>query len=112
MRGADGALANAYVRVDRAKVLREGRAAAGRLLVELQVRKSTADGAGARKFYTELTTPFAGWDGAIRDVVLRKKQPRKVFVQPNTFVENGEVVLKEYPLTPAGAIESFIERKL
>lgn len=39
-------------------------------------------------------------------------QPRKIFVQPNTFVENGEVVLKEYPLSPAGAIESFIERKL
>lgn len=39
-------------------------------------------------------------------------QPRKVFVQPNTFVEGDDVVLKEYPLSPAGAIESFIERKL
>lgn len=37
-------------------------------------------------------------------------QPRKVFVQPNTFVENGEVVLKEYPSTPEGVIASFIER--
>jgi dipeptidyl-peptidase-3 len=25
---------------------------------------------------------------------------------------NGEIQLKEYPLTPAGAIESFIERNL
>ena len=72
----DGALANAYVRVDRAKVLREGRAAAGRLLVELQVRKSTADGAGAREFYTALTEPFPGWDGELRDLVLRKKLVR------------------------------------
>ena len=93
-------------------MLKEGRAAAGKLLVELQVRKSTADGAGARDFYTKLTTPLDGWEGAIRDVVLRKKQPRKVFVQPNTFVEGDEVVLKEYPLSAAGAIESFIERKL
>ena len=76
VRGADGALENAYVRVDRAKVLAEGRAAAGRLLVELQVRKSTADGAGAREFYTELTTPLPGWDGEVRDLVLRKKQVR------------------------------------
>ena len=76
VRGADGALANAYVRVDRAKVLREGRAAAGRLLVELQVRKSTADGAGAREFYTALTEPFPGWDGELRDLVLRKKLVR------------------------------------
>ncbi|GJE95136.1 aflatoxin-detoxifizyme [Phanerochaete sordida] len=112
VRGADGTLENVYVRVDRAAVLARGRAAAGELLVELQVRKSTADGAGARAFYTALTTPLAGWDGAIRDVVLRKKQPRKVFVQPNTFVENGEVVLKEYPSTAEGVIESFVERGL
>lgn len=39
-------------------------------------------------------------------------QPRKIFVQPNTFVVDGEVKLKEYPLTNAGVIESFIERKL
>lgn len=34
----------------------------------------------------------------------------KVSFQPNTFIVNGEVKLKEYPLTPAGVIESFIER--
>lgn len=109
-----------------------GREAAGKLLVELQVRKSTADGPGARQFYTELTTPFPGWEGEVRDLALRKKlvrhrlppvygfiskyvihfQPRKVFCQPNTLIVNGEVVLKEYPLTPIGVIESFIERKL
>ncbi|KAI0758138.1 aflatoxin-detoxifizyme [Fomes fomentarius] len=112
IRGADGSLENAYVRVDREKVLKEGKASAGKLLIDLQVRKSTADGAGAREFYTELTTPFPGWEGELRDLVLRKKLPRKIFVQPNTFIENDEVVLKEYPLNAAGAIESFIERRL
>ncbi|PSR74920.1 hypothetical protein PHLCEN_2v9454 [Hermanssonia centrifuga] len=112
IRSADGTLENAYVRIDREKVLSQGRDAAGKLLIDLQVRKSTADGAGARKFYTELTTPFPGWDGEIRDLVLRKKQPRKLFCQPNTFVVNGEVELKEYPLTPEGVIESFIERNI
>lgn len=76
IRAADGTLENAYVRVDREKVLKEGRDAAGKLLVDLQVRKSTADGAGAREFYTELTTPFPGWDGELRDLVLRKKLVR------------------------------------
>lgn len=38
-------------------------------------------------------------------------QPRKIFVQPNTFVVDGKVQLKEYPLTGAGVIQSFIERK-
>lgn len=37
-------------------------------------------------------------------------KPRKIFVQPNTVLVDQEVQLKEYPLTPAGVIESFIER--
>ncbi|KAI0082668.1 aflatoxin-detoxifizyme [Panus rudis PR-1116 ss-1] len=113
IRDANGKLENAYVRVYREKVLTQGREVAGKLLIELQVRKSTADGPGARKFYTELTTPLPGWDGEIRDLVLKKKQPRKIFVQPNTFIRpDGEVELREYPLTPAGVIQSFIERQL
>lgn len=112
VRDGNGALVNLYVRVDRDLVLTKGREAAGKLLVELQVRKSTADGLGARAFYNDLTTPFAGWEGEIRDLVLAKKQPRKIFVQPNTLSVDGEIQLKEYPLTPAGAIESFIERNL
>ncbi|KAI0934329.1 hypothetical protein AcV5_006205 [Taiwanofungus camphoratus] len=112
IRRADGTLENLYIRVDKQKVLSQGRDVAGKLLVELQVRKSTADGPGARAFYTEFTTPLPGWDGDIRDMVLKKKLPRKIFVQPNTFIVDGEVVLKEYPLTPAGVIESFVERQL
>ncbi len=37
-------------------------------------------------------------------------QPRKVFVQANTFVENGTAVLKEYEATAEGMIQSFAER--
>lgn len=153
VRDANGNLENLYVRVcdrlddsansadlsnaqiDRESVLAKGKEAAGKLLIDLQIRKSTADGAGAREFYTNLTKPMPGWEGEIRNVVLRKKlvrfnpltlsgslnmmsdenefaQPRKIFVQPNTFIVNGKVILKEYPLSTAGAIESFIERKL
>ncbi|KAF8654206.1 hypothetical protein AX16_003732 [Volvariella volvacea WC 439] len=112
VRGEDGDLQNLYVRVDREKVLTRGREVAGELLVELQVRKSTADGPGAREYYTKLTKPIAGWENEIRDIVLHKKQPRKIFVQPNTFIVEDEVILKDYPLNAAGAIESFIERGL
>ncbi|KAG1782483.1 peptidase family M49-domain-containing protein [Suillus placidus] len=112
VRGTDNSLENLYIRLDRQKCLALGQAVAGKLLIDLQVRKSTADGAGARDFYTKLTTPLPGWDDEIRDVVLKKKQPRKMMMQPNTFVVNGQVELKEYPLTPAGMIESYIERRL
>ena len=63
-------------KVDREKVLSHGKAAAGKLLVELQVRKSTADGEGAREFYTQLTQPKESWKGEIRDLVLKKKLVR------------------------------------
>jgi len=112
VRDTSGKLVNLYVRVDRQKVLSEGKSAVGKLLVELQVLKSTADGVGAREFYGKLTKPIAGWEGEIRDIVLQKKLPRKLFVQPNTQLVDGEVRLKEYPLTCAGVIQSFIERSL
>jgi len=112
IRAADGTLENLYIRLDRDKVLTKGKEVTGKLLLELQVRKSTADGEGAKEFYTQLTKPSPQWEGEIRDLVLKKKLPRKIFVQPNTVIANDEVVLKEYPLTCAGVIESFIERKL
>jgi len=112
IRASDGTLEDLYIRLDRNKVLTEGKNVTGSLLIELQVRKSTADGKGAKEFYTELTNPPPEWEGEIRDLVLKKKLPRKIFVQPNTFLENDEVILKEYPLTTAGVIESFVERKL
>lgn len=111
-RDAEGKLEDVHIKLDRDKVLKDGHAAMGRLLVELQVRKSIADGEGAREFYEKLTTPRPGWAGEIRDLVLAKKQPRKVFVQPNTFVVDGKVELKEYPLTNEGVLQSFIERRL
>ncbi|KJA27223.1 hypothetical protein HYPSUDRAFT_35833 [Hypholoma sublateritium FD-334 SS-4] len=112
VRDSNGTLENLYVRVDRSLVLSKGREAAGKLLIELQVRKSTADAAGSREYYTNLTKPLVGWEGEIRDLVLRKKLPRKIFVQPNTVLVDDKIVLKEYPLTPAGVIQSFVERKL
>jgi len=112
IRDEDGKLENVYIRLNREKVLKDGQKVIGELLTTLQVLKSTADGDGARDFYEKLTKPAEGWDGEIRNLVLAKKQPRKIFVQPNTFVKGDDVELKEYPLTPEGAIQSHIERAI
>ncbi|KAJ7109371.1 aflatoxin-detoxifizyme [Mycena epipterygia] len=113
VRDKDGALENLFVRVDRSRALSEGKTVMAKLLVELQVRKSTADGAGARQYYTDLTTPMAVFTPELRNLVLKKKLARKIFVQPTLLIDaNGDVQLKEYPLTPAGVIESWIERKM
>jgi len=112
VRDANGNLENAYVKLDRQNVLQNGSKVMGELLRQLQIRKSVADGPGSRAFYTDLTTPPKEWVTEFRDLVLKKKQPRKIMLQANTVVVDGKVELKEYPLTPAGLIESLIERKL
>ena len=122
--------------MDRERILSHGQQSVGKLLIDLQVRKSTADGEGARDYYEKLTNPLPGWDGELRDLVLAKKQvrslrqmlniffrdslkifhysfqPRKIFVQPNTVVVDGKVELREYSLDAAGAIQSFVERDI
>jgi len=108
----DGKLVQLYVKVDRARVLSEGTAVMGRLLVQLQVPKSIADGDGARAFYEALTHPPPAWEGEIRDLVIAQRLPRRKFVQPNSVLEGEDVVLKEYPLTKEGLIQSCLERQI
>lgn len=54
------------------------------------------------------------WGSKIRNVVLENKQPRKAFVQANTFLDEatGKVTLKHYEASVTGMIESFADRKL
>ncbi|GAA5840612.1 hypothetical protein JCM5353_002086 [Sporobolomyces roseus] len=113
VRSSSGELTDAFARVDRQAVLSRSKEVMGRLLLEIQTRKSTGDRAGAEAFYKKLTKPSQEWIEELRPLVLAKKLPRKIFVQPNTLVnEQGEVELKEYPVTVEGVIESFVERGL
>jgi dipeptidyl-peptidase III len=53
------------------------------------------------------------WGTKVRSVVLKNKQPRKVFVQGSTRIEDsGAVKLTEYEPTPEGMIKSWAERNL
>ena len=53
------------------------------------------------------------WGSKVRRVVLQNKQPRKVFVQANTVLDeaSGKVTLKEYEPTLEGMIQSYAERE-
>jgi dipeptidyl-peptidase-3 len=52
------------------------------------------------------------WGKQVRDEVLRNKQPRKVFVQANTVLDEktGKVELVEYEPSLEGMIKSYAER--
>ena len=101
-----------FIQLDRSKIHDQGVAAIGDFLQKLNVYKATADAKAGIAFYDEATHVPKSWH-SYRDIVLAQKQPRKIFVQGNTMIdESGEVILKEYPLTYAGLIESFIERNV
>ncbi|KAJ3157175.1 hypothetical protein HDU89_002587 [Geranomyces variabilis] len=98
------------ISLDRSKILSHGVPAVATLLQKLNVYKATADAAAGVPFYDEATGVTADWI-ARRDIVLREKQPRKVFLQGNSVLtEKGEVEWKEYPVTLEGFVQSCVER--
>lgn len=52
------------------------------------------------------------WGTKVRNVVLAKKQPRKVFVQANTYLDEatGKVTCQQYEPTLEGMIQSWADR--
>ncbi|OTB08846.1 hypothetical protein M426DRAFT_316873 [Hypoxylon sp. CI-4A] len=108
-------IAGLKIKLDRSKILTSGRKAVGDYLQKLHIYKSTADIETGGKFYSDMTHVDPDfWGKKVRDEVLRNKQPRKVFVQANTYVDEatGKVTLKHYDATPEGIIQSWAERNV
>lgn len=114
----DGRITDLCVRIDRSKILNQGRKSMDGYLQELHISKAIADVDGARKLFVGLTD-LVQWAGSeerlkmFREEVLRKKVPRKIFVQMGTeLVSDGkDVKIREYESTPAGMIQSFVDRE-
>lgn len=98
------------LRMDRSKIRSVGAPAVADLLSKLQAYKATADAENGVRFYLEATSVPEEWN-EIRDIVIKNKQPRKQFVQGNTLIEDGKVVLREYEPSAKGMIQSFVERE-
>eukprot|EP00041_Stephanoeca_diplocostata_P016421 m.323607 g.323607 ORF g.323607 m.323607 type:complete len:706 (+) comp20359_c5_seq7:121-2238(+) len=98
------------VHLARDKIRSVGVPAIGKLLLRLQVYKSTADlDAGSKMYlaYSQVDDAMA----TLRQEVIDRREPRKLFVQPHLAVgADGDVSLHEFAPTPVGLIESFLER--
>jgi dipeptidyl-peptidase-3 len=103
-------LSDLTVRIERSKILSIGRSAVETYLQKLHILKATADLEGGTKLYNDITHVDDFFAEKVRPVVMAKKMPRKVFVQANTVLEGGKVVLKEYDATPEGMIRSYADR--
>jgi dipeptidyl-peptidase-3 len=106
-------LSDLTIKLDRSKITTVGRKAVETYLQKLHVYKSTADVEAGTKLYNDMTSVDPEmWGKQVRDEVLRNKQPRKVFVQANTVLDEktGKVELVEYEPSLEGMIKSYAER--
>jgi dipeptidyl-peptidase-3 len=108
-------LSDLVIKLDRSKITTVGRKAVEDYLQKLHIYKSTADVEAGTKLYSDMTTVDPKfWGKKVRDEVLRNKQPRKVFVQANTVLDEktGKVELVEYEPSLEGMIKSYAERNI
>ncbi|GAB7350859.1 hypothetical protein MBLNU459_g1385t2 [Dothideomycetes sp. NU459] len=103
-------LSDLTVKIDRSKIISHGRPAVEKFLQKLQVYKATADLKNGKELYEGITNVDEFFATKVRPAVLAAAQPRKVFVQANTVLDGDKVVLKEYPSTPEGMIQSYADR--
>ena len=97
------------VRVDRSRILTDGKRALGTMLLRLHMYRCTADVEACRSYYEDLSKVsghYLDW----RKAVMAKRQPKWVFVHANTFLDEDKVRLEEYPATKEGVIESWVKR--
>jgi len=101
------------IKLDRSKIPTIGKEAIGNFLRKLQVFKSTGNIDAARAMYAKYSEvpasgpqPFALW----RSLIMDRSQPRKMFVQSNTRLQDGDVQLVSYEANHRGVIQSFNDR--
>ncbi|KAL2703921.1 hypothetical protein AAEP93_004992 [Penicillium crustosum] len=104
-------LSDLEIHLDRSKILTHGRPAVEKYLQKLHIYKSTADIEAGKGLYDDITSVDSWWGTTVRDIVLKNKVPRKVFVQANTILEGDQVSLKEYEPTLEGLIQSFADQE-
>lgn len=96
--------------LDRDKIHTVGREAIAEFLRKLNVYKATADAEAGRELYERYTTVEPELL-ALRDDVIARAKPRHIWVQPVTDLDlEGNAILRTYPATPRGVIESFLDR--
>lgn len=103
-------LSDLKIHLDRTKIESHGRPAVNDFLQKLHIFKSTADLKAGTDLYLKMTNVDEWYEKKVRPEVLRQAKPRKVFVQANTIRQGDEIVLREYEATPAGMIQSFVDR--
>lgn len=105
-----GSLTDLTIHIDRSKIMTHGRPALESYLQKLHIYKCSADYEAGEKMYLDITNVDKFWADEVRPEVLRRKVPRKVYVQANVYEKEGKIVMREYEPTREGMIRSYAER--
>ena len=97
--------------MDRSKIESIGKPAVDQFLLRIQVYKATANFEAASEMYNKYTNVNERFQ-ELRNEVIARRKPRKMFVQPNLLYseEKKTIVLEEYAPTSMGIIQSFMAR--
>lgn len=101
------------IHLDRSLIETDGLDCVRDYLLHLHVYKCSADFERGSKYYIDRSTVPEEL-ASLRDLVISKRLPRRQFIQANSSLDNvsSTVQLTEYPETPQGMIQSFLERAL
>ena len=105
----DAEKARLTVRVDRQRIISDGKPTMEQMLLRLHMYRVTADIDACRPYYESLSAVEAehlAW----RKTLMARNMPRLNYVHANTFLDGDDVRLKEYEASPAGIIQSWFER--
>ena len=107
--GADGQ-PDLEVFLDRSKISTVGRQSIGQFLLALQTHKSLGDVEAGTAMYNRLAAVPEDMI-ALRDIVMARKEPRKLLVQPHLYTQpDGTVGLREFEASFSGMVSSFVAR--
>lgn len=99
------------VKVDESKMLSHGKRSLEWLLCRLHVCRCTADFEPCREYYEDVMS-VTGRHQEWKRLVDEKPEARWKFVHANTFLEDGQVTVKEYEASNEGIIASWAERDI
>jgi len=113
MTGEDGK-PDLRIKMDRNQIETTGKTAIGEFLRKLQNHKATANYKEGKNMYDSLsqvsaTSPYGDFI-KFREIVVARKQPRKMFVQAHTDLKDDKVELQEFDASFEGIIKSFVAR--
>jgi len=99
------------INLNKHNLIEYGQDIAAKILLRLQVWKSTGDADKAREFYTELSK-VDDYFMKVKKIIEDNKQPRRLELNNNLFIDNNSksVQIKIYNESHEGIIESFKER--